>query len=194
GLLEAGIISRRGKFNTGINTKRVREGSDGYEYVLVRAPETQISKDIVITEADIDNFVRAKAAIYAGCQTLVKSVGITLQDLEQVIIAGAFGSHIDIGKAITSGLLPELPPERCVFVGNGSLWGARLTSFSTDILDDARRVARVMTNFELSESATFMNNYIAALFLPHTNLSEFPSVAGRMDNLPANQPERRIKV
>lgn len=194
GLLEAGIISRRGKFNTGVNTKRVREGADGYEYVLVRAPETQINKDIVITEADIDNFVRAKAAIYAGCQTLVKSVGITCQDIEQVIIAGAFGSHIDIGKAITIGLLPDLPPERFIFIGNGSLWGARLTSFSTDILDDARQAARVMTNFELSENTTFMNNYIAALFLPHTNLSEFPSVASRMDNLPANQTERRIKV
>lgn len=194
GLLEAGIISRRGKFNTGVNTKRVREGADGYEYVLARAPETQINKDIVITEADIDNFVRAKAAIYAGCQTLVKSVGITLQDLEQVIIAGAFGSHIDIGKAITIGLLPDLPPDRFIFVGNGSLWGARLTSFSTDILDDARRVARVMTNFELSENTTFMNNYIAALFLPHTNLSDFPSVASRIDNLPANRAKRRIKV
>lgn len=194
GLLEVGIISQNGKFNTDLATKRIREGRDGYEYVLVWAAETQINKDIVITETDIDNLVRAKAAIYAGCQTLVKSVGITCQDIEQVIIAGAFGSHIDIGKAITIGLLPDLPSDRFIFIGNGSLWGARLTSFSTDILDDARRVARVMTNLELSENATFMNNYVAALFLPHTHSDEFPSVAGKLAGLMAEQSKRRIGV
>ncbi|MBI4181297.1 MAG: DUF4445 domain-containing protein [Chloroflexi bacterium] len=193
-LLEAGIIGQNGKFNTGLATKRIREGQDGYEYVLIRAAETQINKDIVITEVDIDNLVRAKAAIYAGCQTLVKSVGVTLQDFEQVIIAGAFGSHLDISKAITIGLLPDLPPDRFIFIGNGSLWGARLTSFSVDILDDVRRVARIMTNLELSENATFMNNYIAALFLPHTNADEFPSVAGKLASLMADKSKRRIGV
>jgi len=184
GLLEAGVIGQNGKFNTDLPTKRVRRGSDGYEYVLSWAPETQIGKDIVITEADIDNFIRAKAAMYAGCQTLVKSVGLTCSSLDQVIIAGAFGSKIDIEKAITIGLLPDLPLDRFIFIGNGSLLGARLTSFSTDMLDDGKRVARMMTNFELSENADFMNNYIAALFLPHTNAAEFPSVSNRLPKLP----------
>ncbi len=103
------MISQNGKFQTDLPTKRVREGSDGYEYVLAWAPETQIGKDIVITEVDIDNLMRAKAAMYAGCQTLVKSVGMTCHDIEQVIIAGAFGSNINIEKAITIGLLPDLP-------------------------------------------------------------------------------------
>ncbi|MBI4302712.1 MAG: DUF4445 domain-containing protein, partial [Chloroflexi bacterium] len=75
GLLEAGVIGQNGKFNTDLPTRRLREGIDGYEYVLAWAPETQIDKDIVITEVDIDNLIRAKAAMYAGCQTLVKSVG-----------------------------------------------------------------------------------------------------------------------
>ncbi|GAI97172.1 unnamed protein product, partial [marine sediment metagenome] len=91
GLLEVGVTGQNGKFNTNLRTKRIRKGSDGYEYVLAWAPETQIGKDIVITEVDIDNLIRAKAALYAGCQTLVKSVGISCSDLEQVIIAGAFG-------------------------------------------------------------------------------------------------------
>jgi len=193
-LLESGGISQNGKFNTGLPTKRIREGTDGYEYVLAWAPETQIGQDIVITEADIDNLMRAKAAIYAGCQTLVKSVGVSCQDVEQVIIAGAFGSHLDIEKAIAIGLLPELPLDRFIFIGNGSLMGARLTSFSTDILDDARRVAKVMTNFELSENAAFMNHYVAALFLPHTNADKFPSVMGRLAKLAGRQPKRRIAV
>ncbi|MFC1928177.1 ASKHA domain-containing protein [Chloroflexota bacterium] len=194
GLLEAGVISQNGKLNTSLSTKRIREGSDGYEYVLSWASETQIGKDIVITETDIDNLMRAKAAMYAGFQTLISSVGMTSRDIEQVIIAGAFGSHINIKKAITIGLLPELPLDRFIFIGNGSLMGARLTSFSTDLLDDARRVARVMTNFELSENAAFMNNYVAALFLPHTNASEFPLVTRRLTKLSNKQSKWRVAV
>ena len=194
GLLEAGVIAQNGKFNADLLTKRIRRGTSGYEYVLSWAPETQIGQDIVITEVDIDNLIRAKAAMYAGCQTLVKSVGLTCTDLEQVIIAGAFGSNLDIKKAITIGLLPDLPVDRFIFIGNGSLLGARLTSFSTDILDDARRVANMMTNFELSENADFMYNYTAAMFLPHTHSREFPSVSKTLAKLPKSKPKRRMRA
>ncbi|HEY87978.1 MAG TPA: DUF4445 domain-containing protein, partial [Dehalococcoidia bacterium] len=180
GLFEAGVIDANGKFDIDPSSRRVRQGSDGYEYVLSRAGETQIGKDIVITEVDIDNLIRTKAALYAGYQTLIKSVGLTLADLEQVIIAGAFGSHIDIEKSITIGLFPDVPRDRFTFIGNGSLLGARLASFSTDLMDDARRVARMITNFELSENTDFMNNYVAALFLPHTNTGEFPTVSKKL--------------
>jgi len=182
-LLETGIIGQNGKFNPNLPTQRVRKGSDGYEYVVCWAPETQIGKDIVITEVDIDNLMRAKAAIYAGCQTLSKSVGISGCNFEQVIIAGAFGSSLNIEKSTTIGLLPDIPRDRFTFIGNGSLLGARLTSFSTDLLDDARRVALMMTNIELSENVDFMNNFIAALFLPHTNATEFPTVTEKLKKL-----------
>ncbi|MFC1897377.1 ASKHA domain-containing protein [Chloroflexota bacterium] len=194
GLLEAGVINQNGKFNTDLPTKRIIEGTSGYEYVLSWAPDTQIGQDIVITEVDIDNLIRAKAAMYAGCQTLVKSVGATCSSLEQVIIAGAFGSHIDIEKCITIGLLPDIPRDRFTFIGNGSLLGARLTSFSRDLLDDARRVANMMTNFELSDNVDFTNNYMAALFLPHTNSEEFPTVSETLDKLPKSKPKRRVSV
>jgi len=194
GLLEAGVIGQNGKFNADLPTKRIRRGTSGYEYVLSWAQETQIGQDIVITEVDIDNLIRAKAAMYAGCQTLTKSVGLTCPDLEQVIIAGAFGSNLDIKKAITIGLLPDLPVDRFIFIGNGSLLGARLTSFSTDMLDDARRVANTMTNFELSENVNFMYNYVAAMFLPHTDSGEFPSVNRRLSKLPKSTPKRRMSA
>ncbi|MFC1984103.1 ASKHA domain-containing protein [Chloroflexota bacterium] len=194
GLLKAGVISQNGKINTDLPTKRIRKGADGYEYVLSWAPETQTGKDIIITEVDIDNLNRAKAAMYAGCQTLVKSVGVTCPNLEKVIIAGAFGSHIDIEKCITIGLLPDIPRDRFTFIGNGSLLGARLTSFSRDLLDDARRVANMMTNFELSENIDFTNNYVAALFLPHTNADEFPSVSSKLAKLLKSKSERRVSV
>ena len=183
GLLEVGVIGQNGKFNTNLPTKRIRQGGDGYEYVLARAPETQIGKDIVITAVDIDNLIRAKAAMYAGCRTLTKSVTINCSDLEQVIIAGAFGSNIDIEKSITIGLLPDIPRDRFIFIGNGSLLGARLTSFSTDLLDDGERVAKMMTNLELSVNADFMSNYTASLFLPHPDAEEFPSVYKRLGKL-----------
>ncbi|MBI2860975.1 MAG: DUF4445 domain-containing protein [Chloroflexi bacterium] len=183
-LLRAGAISQNGKFNPDLPTERIRPGTDGYEYVLCRAPETQTGKDIVLTEVDIDNLMRAKGAIYAGCQTLTTSVGIrSTAEFNQVIIAGAFGSHLDIDASITIGLLPDLPREKFIFIGNGSLLGARMTSFSTDLLDDARRVAQMMTNFELSDSVDFMNNYVAALFLPHTHAAEFPTITKELSRL-----------
>ena len=193
-MLETGVIGQNGKFNQDLATRRVREGADGYEYILARSAETQTGSNIVITEVDIDNLMRAKAAMYAGCQTLSKSVGIECCNFDQVIIAGAFGSHIDIKRAITIGLLPELPEKRFIFIGNGSLLGARLTSFSTDLLDDARRVAQMMTNFELSENVDFMNNYVAALFLPHTNAKEFPAVSKRLAGRSNNNQKKRIKA
>jgi len=175
-MLKSGVIGQNGKFNTDLKTKRLRQGEDGYEYVLARAEKTQIGNDIVITEIDIENLIRSKAALYAGCQTLIKSVGARCPNVEQVIIAGSFGSNINIENAITIGLLPDLPRDRFIFIGNGSLLGARLTSFSTDLLKDSQRIANMMTNFELSENVGFMENYVAALFLPHTNANEFPSV------------------
>jgi uncharacterized 2Fe-2S/4Fe-4S cluster protein (DUF4445 family) len=175
-MLKADIISQNGKFNTDLPTKRLRQGEDGYEYVLVWKAQTQIGKDIVFTEVDINNLIRSKAAMYAGCQTVIKSVGAKFPSIKQVIIAGTFGSRIDIESAITIGLLPDLPRDRFIFIGNGSLLGARLTSFSTDLLSDGQRIASMMTNLELSENTDFMSNYVAALFLPHTNADEFPSV------------------
>ncbi len=180
GLLEADVISQKGKFHHHLPGKRIRHGHDGYEYALSFAAENAIGKDIVLTEVDIDNLVRAKAAIYAGCQTLIKSAGSSCSDIDQAIIAGTFGSNINIDKAITIGLLPDLKRDKFIFIGNGSLLGARLTAFSSDLLEQGKRVARMMTNLELSENSDFMHNYVAALFLPHTHADDFPSVKSKL--------------
>ena len=145
--------------------------------------------------------MRAKAAMYAGYVTLLQSVGLSISNLEQVVIAGAFGSFIDLERAITIGLLPELPLERFLFIGNGSLLGARLISFCNEMLDDGERVCRMMTNIELSENPSFMDNYMAAMFLPHTNAAEFPGVSARLASQKriftaedAEDAERKIKI
>lgn len=181
-LIEAGLIDQNGKFRRKHDTIRVRHGEDGYEYVICYASESQISRDIVITEVDIDNLVRTKAAIYAGCKVLLDNAGLSYGELEKVIIAGGFGHCIDIERAQVIGLLPELPLERFIFVGNGSLLGARLFSFSKGFLNEAERVARNMTNIELSNSKSFMDEFVAAMFLPHTDQDLFPGVMERLKN------------
>jgi uncharacterized 2Fe-2S/4Fe-4S cluster protein (DUF4445 family) len=182
-LMEADIIDPNGRFRDDLNTPRIRMGEFGREYVLAAAPDTQSGRDITLSEADIDNLMRAKAAMFAGYVTLLQNVGYTLQDLEQVILAGGFGSFINIENAITIGLLPDLPRDRFHFVGNGSLQGATLLALSRELLSEERRVAGMMTNFELSETPGFMNHYTAALFLPHTQLELFPTVKERVQYL-----------
>jgi len=124
------MIDQNGKFRRDLPTDRVRNGPDGYEYILAKKEETLIREDIVLTEIDIENLIRTKAAIYAGCKVLLESVGLSFKDLEQFIIAGGFGRHLDLEKAIFIGLLPELDIEKFIFVGNGSLLGA---SFSPSL-------------------------------------------------------------
>ncbi|MDD4873713.1 MAG: ASKHA domain-containing protein [Dehalococcoidales bacterium] len=174
-LLKNGVIDQKGKYNN-LPSRRIRKGYNGYEYILAYAAETQIDKDIVLSEIDIDNLIRSKAAMYAGYYTLIQSTGKSFSDIQQVVIAGTFGSKINIENAIIIGLLPDLPRNKFIFIGNGSLLGARLTSFSSELLYQGQIVAGMMTNLELSENKEFMDNYLAALFLPHTNADEFPSI------------------
>jgi uncharacterized 2Fe-2S/4Fe-4S cluster protein (DUF4445 family) len=179
-LLECCVMGQNGKFQANAPTPRIREGKAGMEYVVAWAADTAIGEDIVLTEPDIDNLIRAKAAMFAGCWTLLESVDLKPKDLDRIMIAGAFGSFLNVENAITIGLLPELPLDRFHFVGNGSLLGARLISLSNEMLDDAERVAKMMTNFELSENTAFMDHYVAALFLPHTHTHMFPGVMERI--------------
>ncbi|MBU2054264.1 MAG: DUF4445 domain-containing protein [Proteobacteria bacterium] len=179
-LMETGLIDQNGKFRLDGATERVRKGPDGYEYVLARKEETRINDDIVLTEIDIGNLIRTKAAIYAGCKVLIDSVGLSFRELDQVIIAGGFGRHLDLEKAMFIGLLPELEIGKFIFVGNGSLLGARLLSFSQALLKEAERISLMMTNLELSNHNGFMNEFMAAMFLPHTDAEAFPRVQERL--------------
>jgi uncharacterized 2Fe-2S/4Fe-4S cluster protein (DUF4445 family) len=163
-----------------VGTKRVRKGPGGYEYVLCFAPETGIDRDIVITEIDLDNLIRTKAAVYAGCQVLLGSAGLSFFDLDTVIIAGGFGRYIDIERAKVIGLLPDLPDKKFRFIGNGSLSGAHLASLNSDIWSEAKKIAKMMTNVELSNNNRFMEEFMAAMFLPHTNQGLFPEVMERL--------------
>jgi uncharacterized 2Fe-2S/4Fe-4S cluster protein (DUF4445 family) len=179
-LFEMGIINNLGKFERDLDTPRIQERNGVYEYVLAYKDETQIDRDIVLTEIDIENLIRAKGAIYSGCMTLLEEIGMSIQDLEQIILAGGFGSYVDLEKAMVIGLLPEVDPAIITFIGNGSLMGSKMSALSNHIRKDVIDVTKKMTNFELSETASYMDNYIAALFLPHTNLELFPKLQMRI--------------
>ncbi len=181
-LFEFGVIDRSGKFNRDLDTPRIREGRSGFEYVLAWKDESGANSDIVINEVDIENFIRAKAAIYAGIKTLVEEIGLEVTDLQQIILAGAFGSFIDLDSAMTVGLLPEIDPDKILYVGNGSLMGAWMSELSNHIRRDVVKVVRRMTSFELSEVAHFQDQYIAGHFLPHTDMSLFPELGKRLLN------------
>ncbi len=180
-MFELGLINNLGKFNRDLPTDRIREDNGVWEYVLARADETQIDRDIAITEIDIENLIRAKGAIYSGCMTLLNEVGMGMGDIDHIILAGGFGSYVDLEKAMAIGLLPEIDPDKVAFIGNSSLMGAKMSSLTNRIRRDVVEVTRSMTNFELSETPSYMDNYVAALFLPHTDLAQFPRLKERLD-------------
>jgi len=180
-MFEMGIINNLGKFDPGLRTARLREVEGGREFVLAWREETQIDRDITISEIDFENLIRAKGAIYSGCMTLLTEVGLTIRDVRRIVLAGGFGSFVDLEKAITIGLLPEIDPDRVTYLGNGSLLGAQMSCLTNRIRQDVAEVVRKMTNFELSETASYMDNYIAALFLPHTDLDQFPRLKQRLE-------------
>jgi uncharacterized 2Fe-2S/4Fe-4S cluster protein (DUF4445 family) len=189
-LFEAGLLDQQGKYNRDADTPRIRKRDEVYEYVLAWQDQTQIDRDIALTEIDIENLIRAKGAMYGGCMTLLAEVGMQIGDIERIILAGGFGSYVDLEKAMTIGLLPETDPEKVIFVGNGSLMGAKMSSLTNRIRRDVVEVTRKMTNFELSETASYMDNYVASLFLPHTDLNQFPKLKARL----AQRREAEVKL
>jgi uncharacterized 2Fe-2S/4Fe-4S cluster protein (DUF4445 family) len=181
-MFENGVIDSAGKFKQEIDTDRIRVDRDNIcEYVLAWEKDSSIDRDVVLTEIDIENLIRAKGAVYSGCITLIEEVGLTIDDIERVILAGGFGSYIDLEKAMTIGLIPETDPERVTFIGNGSLMGAKMSCLTNRIRKDVANVTKMMTSFELSETPSYMDHYMASLFLPHTDIEKFPKLKERLE-------------
>jgi len=174
-MLSTGIIDKIGKINS-LNSKRIRKNEFGMEYILVFKEGSANKEDIVISEIDIDNIKRAKAAIYSSVATLLKHMSLQLNDIAKFYIAGGFGTYLDIPNAIKIGLLPDLPREKFIFVGNSSLSGARQLIVSSQNRESLEEIARKTSYLELSVESNYMDEYMAALFFPHTDLTKFPSL------------------
>ena len=175
-MLEAGIIDRAGKILTNKESRWIRIGSEGPEYLLVEGSESATGQDIVITEGDIKNLLRAKGAIFAGIRTMLQQVQLDISDITQVYIAGGFGKYINITDAVRIGLLPDLSEEKYEYVGNSCIQGASIGLLSLEALNEMEELADRMTYLELSIGNLFMDEFISAVFIPHTDLSLFPSL------------------
>ncbi len=162
-------------------TRRVRQGEHGLEYVVAWGSETWHGKDIVMTHVDVDNLLRAKAAIYAGYTVLAERVGVPLESVGRFLIGGSFGKYINVEKAVQIGLLPDMPWEQFQFLGNTSVKGAYLALLNRNERERITQIASRMTYIELSADNTFYEAFTSALFLPHTDLSKFPTVAQALE-------------
>ena len=175
-LISVCVIDRTGRINTGINNKRVRSGVHFPEFVVAWAADTDIGKDIVITENDIKNLIMSKASIHAACVTLMKEAGVTRHEISTIYFAGAFGNYLDKKNATIIGLIPEIEIERIKNIGNGAVTGANLALINRRERKTLDVIASRIAYIELNAETSFMDEYTSGTFLPHTDLTLFPMV------------------
>lgn len=174
-LFRCGIISPKGKFIR--EGKRVKHDAYGMgSYVLAFEETSGSVKDVEITEVDIDNFIRAKGAIFSAIRTMLKSLDFDISMIEQIYVAGGIGSGINMKNAIQIGMFPDIPVECYHYIGNSSLSGAYAMLLSTKAERKTYELAKNMTYLELSTEPGYMDEFVACCFLPHTDSSLFPSV------------------
>ena len=173
-LFRTGIINARGLFvREGDRVKRDKHGMG--RYVLASESESETGREVSINEVDIDNFIRAKGAIYSGIDTLLQSVDMTPECIDKVLVAGGIGSGINMKNAINIGMLPDVELEKYRYIGNSSLTGAYAMAVSDPAIEKCHEVAANMTYLELSTYPGYMDSFVAACFLPHTDARLFPN-------------------
>ncbi|KPU43813.1 Na(+)-translocating NADH-quinone reductase subunit F [Oxobacter pfennigii] len=172
-MLDSGIIDRAGNILENGSSIRVRMGNEGKEFVLVFAKDSGSGRDVVVTEGDIKNLIRAKGAIFAGIRTMLQQVELDVDAIDRVYIAGGFGNYINITDAVNIGLFPDLPADKYAYIGNSSVHGAMLVLLCQEALYEIEDISDRITYIELSIGNKFMDEFISALFIPHTNLNLF---------------------
>ena len=175
-LFLAGWIDPSGKLTRDRQSPAIEVDGRHARYCLASAEQSGTGKPLFINETDIENIIRAKAAIYSACALMLEQVEMTFDDLAHVYIAGGFGRFLDLEKATILGLIPDLPRERFHYIGNASLMGSYMTLVSQDYTERQIETANRMTYIDLGADPAYMDQYTAALFLPHTDPSLFPSV------------------
>ena len=173
-LFRTGIINAKGLFQR--EGERIKHDQHGMgRYVLATAAESETGREVSINEVDIDNFIRAKGAIFSGIDTLLQSVDMTPDCIDKVMVAGGIGSGINMKNAVNIGMLPDVELEKYQYIGNSSLTGAYAMVMSDGAIEKCHEVMANMTYLELSTYPGYMDSFVAACFLPHTNASLFPN-------------------
>ena len=178
-LFRTGIINAKGLFvRDGERVKRDAHGMG--RYVLATAQESETGREVSINEVDIDNFIRAKGAIFSAIDILLQSVDMTVECIDKVYVAGGIGSGINMKNAVNIGMLPDVELEKFHYIGNSSLTGAYAMVMSDQAIEKCNEVMSNMTYLELSTYPGYMDSFVAACFIPHTDSSLFPSSVQEM--------------
>ena len=176
-----GIINPKGKFIR--EGKRIKHDKYGMgSYILAFEDEAGSVKDVEITEVDIDNFIRAKGAIFSAIRTMLTSLDFDVSMIDDVYVAGGIGSGINMQNAVNIGMFPDIPIEKFHYIGNSSLTGAYLMLLSTPAEKKTYELAANMTYMELSTVPIYMDEFVGACFIPHTDTSMFPTVMEEIQN------------
>jgi uncharacterized 2Fe-2S/4Fe-4S cluster protein (DUF4445 family) len=175
-MLATCIIDRTGRFDTGRTNPRIRQGAHFPEFVVAWANETEINKDIVITENDIKNLIMSKASVHAACVTLMKEAGVSRNEISTIYFAGAFGNYLDKKNATIIGLIPEISFDQIRNLGNGAVTGANIALINRRARKTLDEIAFKIAYIELNAEPSFMDEYTSGTFLPHTDLTLFPHV------------------
>ena len=175
-MLKTGIIGQNGKFKVDTIHPRMTQDGDEKAFILAFAEESSVDKDILFMESDIDNLIRSKGAVYAGFKVLLNQAGFDFSMVDRMIITGGFGQYLDLDKAVFIGLLPDLDRRKFQSLGNSSIAGAYMVLLSEKYRKEALEISNRMTYIDFSSNNQFMDEFTSALFLPHMNIEEFPSV------------------
>jgi uncharacterized 2Fe-2S/4Fe-4S cluster protein (DUF4445 family) len=176
-MLETGIIDRSGQLVPG-TSPAVVEVQGVKRFVLVPAAESGSGADIYVTQDEIENVITAKAAIFAAAKIVLDRLKLKFTDVKKLFLAGGFGAYINRENAIRIGLLPDLPVESVQYVGNTSIWGAKLAALSHEADNELREIRRKTTYYDLMGTDDYVEQFKRAMFLPHTDIELFPSQAG----------------
>ena len=173
-LFRCSIINAKGLFQReGARVQRDQHGMG--RYVIATAQESETGREVSINEVDIDNFIRAKGAIFSAIDTLLSSVDMPIEAIEKVYVAGGIGSGINMKNAVNIGMFPDVELEKFQYIGNSSLTGAYAMVISDGAIEKCHEVGANMTYLELSTYPGYMDSFVAACFLPHTNAGLFPN-------------------
>ncbi|MGA7145731.1 MAG: ASKHA domain-containing protein [Desulfobacterales bacterium] len=175
-MMQTGVIGQNGKFKIDSSHPRMKLDGEDLAYILAFANQTPMEEDIVFTEIDIHSLILSKGAVYSGFMVLLKQSGLDFSAIDQVLISGGFGRYLNIDKAITIGLLPDIDRAKFKYLGNSSIAGAYMALLSDGYRNEVREISQKMTYIDFSSNSQFMDEFTSALFLPHTNMNEFPSV------------------
>lgn len=175
-MFQAGLLTIQGKINTKIETPRIVQTPDGTGFIVAFSHETADGRDLIVSDIDIGILLKSKAAMYTILNIIARKVGLDIHDVERFYIAGTFGNHIDPGMAIRIGMLPDMPVEKFVPLGNTSGKGASMLLLNRNLFRDIDEICSKITYVELNVNVELIHEFRGALFLPHTDPSLFPSV------------------